>query len=81
MSYFNNKYVTHKQGVPLIGFCSEKEKLFIEDITEYENLLLYGILNSLNKDIIEMIIDFYLTELRMQDFRNTKAKELSSGNR
>ena len=47
----------------------------------YENLKLKTLLSLMAYDMMEEVIEFFLSEFGMKDFRNTRADCLSSGNR
>ena len=62
-----------------IGFLTEERSLLTK-LTVREQLIYYGVLKSMDKDIIDKKIDYWLKKFGISEYKNKKIKELSKGN-
>ena len=62
-----------------IGFLTEERSLFTK-MTVVEQILYYGQLKNLKKDVIIKRLDYWLKRLNIEEYKNLKIKELSKGN-
>lgn len=62
-----------------IGFLTEERSL-LPSKTVLEQVMYYGVLKGMKKEIIEKKLDEFLKEFGIEDYKNKKIKELSKGN-
>ena len=62
-----------------IGFLTEERSLFIK-MTVKEQILYYGSLKSVPKDIILKRLDYWLKKLDIEEYKDLQLKNLSKGN-
>ena len=62
-----------------IGFLTEERSLFTK-MTVVNQLLYYGQLKNLKKDVILERLDYWLKRFNIEEYKNSVIKELSKGN-
>jgi len=62
-----------------IGFLTEERSLLLK-MTVFDQVLLYGVLKGMDKDLIEEELDKWLERFNIKDYKYRKIKELSKGN-
>ena len=62
-----------------IGFLTEDRSLLLSK-TVFEQAMFYGILKGMSPKNIEKVLDEYLEEFNIKEYKNKKIKELSKGN-
>ena len=62
-----------------IGFLTEERSLLTK-MTVLEQIKYYGVLKSMEEDIIEKKLDYWLKRFGISEYKNKKIKELSKGN-
>ncbi len=62
-----------------IGFLTEERSLF-QKMTVIDQIVYYGRLKNLDKNTILKRLDYWLKRLNIEEYKNSKIKELSKGN-
>ena len=62
-----------------IGFLTEERSLLLK-MTVLEQIIYYGVLKSMDEDVIEKRLDYWLERFEISEYKNRKIKELSKGN-
>ena len=62
-----------------IGFLTEERSLLTK-LTVKEQLVYYGVLKSIDEDLIDKKIDYWLDRFGISEYKHKKIKELSKGN-
>ena len=63
-----------------IGVCTQDD-IFFEELTVLEHLNIFGVFKGMSNEEILRESEQYLTDLKLNQYKNTQAKNLSGGNK